>query len=508
MCNNSLSTALIRTLDDDPGNRPHTASIHILDDDSLLHVFYVCRPFFTDEDGSAEWRYNVCWWYAFAHVCRRWRNVILGSATYLGLSLLCTYGTPVAHMLEHSPPLPLVVGYFKKGHELTRVTTDEEGIILTLKQHGRVRRIRLTNVATIMQKLSVVMDKEYPILESLHIVPPIEDKRRILRFPETLQAPHLRELRLQSFALPIGCQLLTTSVGLVTLHLSMVNPSTYFHPNTLIQWISLMPRLETLIMYFKFSIPHRDVESQLTHAPIITPITLPNLHFLNFRGVCSYSEALVHQITTPRLQKLEIDFFDQQTFSIPRLLQLINTTEFGLFSARFTFFDTKAGVGVYTTPGETKVHAISITVKRWRLQEQVSSMAQISDSLSQIFTAVEHLALEHEVQCRPSGEHNELDPTEWRKLLRPFSKVKTLRIHKRLVKGLSRCLGSENGELPLELLPELHEITLYGSGDARDAFTSFIDARRNAGLPVTLGRRQLNPFLATLRSPRDHIGEH
>jgi hypothetical protein len=45
-----------------------------------------------------------------------------------------------------------------------------------------------------------------------------------------------------------------------------------------------------------------------------------------------------------------------------------------------------------------------------------------------------------------------------------------------------------HGELPLELLPELQELTFTGSGDVSDAFTSFIDARQNAGHPVTLAR--------------------
>ena len=40
----------------------------------------------------------------------------------------------------------------------------------------------------------------------------------------------------------------------------------------------------------------------------------------------------------------------------------------------------------------------------------------------------------------------------------------------------------------MELLPELQEFTYSGSDDIGDAFTSFIDARRNAGRPVTLVR--------------------
>ena len=132
-------------------NRPRTASIHTLDDDSILHVFHLSRPFFGDRDGPADWRYKGRWWYALAHVCRRWRNIILGSASYLGLSLLCTYGTPVADMLAHSPPLPLVLGYFTKNRSLT--TEDEEGIILALKQRDRVHRVRFGKA--IMQKLFV-----------------------------------------------------------------------------------------------------------------------------------------------------------------------------------------------------------------------------------------------------------------------------------------------------------------------------------------------------------------
>jgi hypothetical protein len=87
-----------------------------------------------------------------------------------------------------------------------------------------------------------------------------------------------------------------------------------------------------------------------------------------------------------------------------------------------------------------------------------------------------------------SEEHNEVDRTEWRKLLRSFRNVKTLRIGNGLVEELSRCLRLEDGELPLGVLPELQELTYSGSGNAGDAFISFTDSRQNAGRPVTLIR--------------------
>jgi len=49
-------------------------------------------------------------------------------------------------------------------------------------------------------------------------------------------------------------------------------------------------------------------------------------------------------------------------------------------------------------------------------------------------------------------------------------------------------LELEDGEFPLELLPELHVLEYFGSGDTRDAFTSFTNARQDAGRPVTLTR--------------------
>jgi hypothetical protein len=388
-------------------------------------------------------------------------------------------------MLAHSPPLPLAVGYFTKNRNLT--TEDEKGIILALKQRDRVRRVRFSSA--VEQKLLVAMDEEYPFLEYLYIALPKEDNDTTLRFPETLLAPHLRNLTLRGFALPIGSRLLTTAVGLVSLHLVMVHPSTYFHPNTLIQWISLMPHLETLIIYFKFSIPNRDVERQLTHAPNIAPITLPNLHIINFRGVSSYLEELVHRITTPRLEKLVIGFYNQLSFSIPRLLQFIDAAEnlrFGKAVLTFTDKTVEAGFSLH----ETKQHTLSIVVLCCHLDWQVSSVTQIFNSLSQIFSMVENLVLQHMVHSESSEEHNEVDRTEWRNLLRPFSKVKTLETQNGLVKDLSRCLRLEEGELLLELLPELQELIYFGSSDTGDAaFTSFIDARRNAGRPVTLVRR-------------------
>ena len=253
-----------------------------------------------------------------------------------------------------------------------------------------------------------------------------------------------------------------------------------------------MPQLETLEISFSFPVPSRDVERQLMHTPIITNVTLPNLRLFLFQGISAYMEAVVRRITAPRLENLVIQFFKQLTFSVPCLLQFMNTSENLRFdSVRVGFCREETYVDFYLRE-EAKTRPLCISVSCRHLDWQVSSMAQIFNSFSQIFSTVEHLALNtlnHEVHSLSAEEHNEVDRTEWRKLLGSISNAKTLHIDDRLVKELSRSLRLDDGEHPLELLPELQELSYSGSGDTGDAFTSFVDARQNAGRPVTLMRR-------------------
>jgi hypothetical protein len=274
-------------------------------------------------------------------------------------------------MLDHSPPLPLIIDYDEENDDIT--TKDEEGIIFSLEQRDRVRlRLRVET----LQELIVAINKEYPILEYLILESP-EHGDTILILPETLQAPHLRHLQLFDFSLPIGSRLLTTAVSLVTCCLIIVHPSAYFHPNTLLRWISFMPQLEKLRVFFMFPVLNRDVERQLMRTPITTHVTLPNLLTLGFRGTSAYMETVVRHITPPRLEELDIYFPNQLTFSIPCLLQFMNTTENLRFSrAEFLFSDEQVGVEVYPHE-EVKTNAHSIVVDCWHLDWQVSAAAQI-----------------------------------------------------------------------------------------------------------------------------------
>jgi hypothetical protein len=393
-------------------------------------------------------------------------------------------------MLAHSPPLPLTVDYGSLSEECI-TAQDEEGILLALGQRHRLRHLRLVFPVSNLRKFVMAIDEEFPILEYLIVHAPLKDNTALI-LPETLQAPHLRHLMLGDFACPIRSRLHPTAAGLVTLCLATAHPSAYFQPNILLQWISFMPQLESLDIAFLFPVPNRDVERQLTHTPITTYITLPNLRWFWFQGVSAYLEAVVCRITAPRLERLETRLYKQLTYSVPRLPQFMNTTENIRFdNAVVMFKDEEIGVLMFFSGADT--HAFVVWVNCWHLDWQVSSVAQICNALSQVFSAVEHLTLEHEVHSQSSEEHNDVDRIEWRNLLRSFSNVKTLLVEDGLVEELSRCLRLEDGELPLELLPELQELTYSKSGDTDDSFTPFIDARQNTGRPVTLVRYYPSP---------------
>ena len=175
----------------------------------------------------------------------------------------------------------------------------------------------------------------------------------------------------------------------------------------------------------------------------------------------------------------------------------MGTTENLLFdqefeSAKFKFSNSRVLLEVYRR-GEANMYALAINVNCWHLDWQVSFRAQIFSSLGQMFAAVMDLALEHEEHDLSSEEHDEVDRTEWRRLLSWFVNVKTLCIDDGLVNELSRCLRPDDGELPLEILPKLLELTYSGSGDPDNSFTLFIDARQNAGRFTNLVRRSPSP---------------
>ena len=471
------------------GNRLLKTSIHILDDDSLLNIFYYCRLALLDEGDGDElvilkggaWDREY-WWYKFVQVCRRWRYLIFGSVFHLGISLRCTYGAPIADMLEHSPPLPLLIDYIDEGRGLSE--EDEKGIMLALQHRDRIRRIRLLIFDKDPQKFVAAIGAKFPMLEFLYLAPPISNYTRSI-FPKTFQAPHLRHLALCDFTFPMVSTLLAPTM-LVTLALHDIPRNAYFCPNTLLQWVSLMPHLQTLVIDFD-SLPNPDAERQVLDMPMMTPVTLPKLCWFGFEGANAYLEALLPRITTPVLEKLDVYFLDHLTISLTNLKQFVSRASNWRFtSASFCINEAGDHLDLWSHEG-TAMNSLYIGVNCQGYNEQVFLAAQMCGVLTPVFSAVEDLTLLYEAPGLFLGLHNQPDRIRWREVLKSFNNIKTLRLPDGLLWGLSHALQVRDGESPMELLPELKELRCDSiEDDLPYTFDTFLEARENAGCPVEL----------------------
>ena len=419
------------------------------------------------------------WWYKLVKVCQRWRYLILGSASHLGLCLVCSRGTPVAEMLAHSPPFPLII--FHDDHNPALTPEDERGIMFALKHRDRVRRISLKTPVPSSQKVIKAMDGQFPILEYLLITPPTIHNAHLI-LPATFRAPQLKYLMLNHFS-SIGSPLPTTAVNLVKLVLRWIHPSTNLYPHHLLPALSLLPQLQNLTLVFS-SIPDHEIQRHLLHAPNITHTTLPNLRIFNFGGVCAYLEAFLSRMSTPLLETLSVSFFHQLNFSVLHLRQFVTNAE-NIRSSRVNFLFYHKAVVVYMYSSmSASVYKLFLRVSCDHLDLQVSSMAQIFSVLNPLFAAVD-LTLDYRSHTPSSQWHNQVDHTQWRKLLGSFGNVRTLRVHDGLVGELSRCLASD-GEPAPEILPELETLVCpIGSRDDQK-FARFVHDREVAGLPIDL----------------------
>ena len=245
-----------------------------------------------------------------------------------------------------------------------------------------------------------------------------------------------------------------------------------------------MPQLEILRICFDSNRPSSDVVErhwQLSPVPIITDVTLPNLRWFGFSGSSAYLEALLPCVSFPPLEKVQIYFFNQPTYSIPHLQRYI--------SAAWNFRPIAITLNFYAYRVDMTAHSptafLSMGCWGYFLEWQVASAAQVFHTLGTVFSAVEHLTLQYTRDHIASFFNHDADREQWRKLLGPFSKVKTIVVDDKLVGQLSHSLQPSEGGSPVELLPELQELSYRSTDASRDVFAQFIYARQKAGHPVT-----------------------
>ena len=399
--------------------------------------------------------------------------------------LLLTNDSPSIGTLSHLPPLPLVIDYSDRTDTVARKVAGH--IHLGLQQHGCVRRVFLQASSLSLRIWLEPMNKLFPRLEDLSLLSTTVEETNLI-LPETFQAPDLRRLSLHGISLPKRLSLLSSPISLSSLSLTHIGASCYFPPGHLVTRLQGLPHLEELSIGFAIPIPLPSSEEQLLPAPI-PPVRLPTLRWLTYRGVDAYLENFVAQINTPLLERLNLTFFFDLTFTLVNLTEFIHRTErFGCLAAQVNLNKDGASIdmGHYE---HWDIGRLSLHVNCEPLDWQIDSATQVCIALGNVLSTVEELKLDLNTRdmLSDSSWENTLDSLVWHELLLPFIQVKKLYIGSSLAFELSQALDTVAGGLVLELLPELQRLGVQLEiNDAKKAFSEFIRTRESVGRPVHL----------------------
>lgn len=260
----------------------------------------------------------------------------------------------------------------------------------------------------------------------------------------------------------------------------------------LIRERGFLPQLEELSVCFSIPIPRPSAEGELL-GTLEGPVTIPALKHLTFRGVGTYLESFVAQLSAPLLERLSITIFNQVAFTLPHLSRFTSTTERLKLPIASVIFDSDAVSVVTNEHGQQQQRAdgtpsFSFRVMCREFDWQVDCAAQICNALMLTLSGVEELTLDVDGQRTPTDwQDYAVDGTTWRELLVPFTGTRELHICHALAWELSFALQEEEAGLNPMLLPILKQLSpLLEAEHANNAFSSFLDARQIAGRPVRL----------------------
>ena len=461
-----------------------------LPDNVLLETF----EFYLDKDDPDEFDHGHDYdgWQTLVHVCRRWRCIVFASPRRLDLKLFCTPQRLVnSKTLDIWPTLPIVI-----FAEDMQSKEDVTNVISALRRHNRVRKIFywIRQFQDFFLEEFAAIDEPFPALTSLTLTALTSSGQNVPILPDSFlggSAPRLRSLNLYGIPYPsIGKLLLSTS-NLVWLCLWDIPCSGYIAPEAVVPCLSMLPRLESLRLSFRY--PRSRVQQESQYPPLLTRVVLPNLTYLGFEGDVEYLENILSQIETPVLNQSAFWFFNQLVFDTPLLGHFIRRTEtfMTIHTAHIQFSsDNIAGtlLGLGETADDAQV-ALHWFISCEPLDWQLSALTQVLDSFLSSLQTVETLEIEVDHE---DWQGEIIDFIQWRELLHPFTSVKDVSLkNKESVQLVTPALQELAGERATEVLPALQNMFLMTggwqpSGPVKAGTEQFIAARQLYGHPVTV----------------------
>jgi len=336
------------------------------------------------------------------------------------------------------------------------------------------------------ERFTAAMQKPFPELTRLQVWG-IDHLELIL--PDSFlggSASHLQILNLRRISIPSILKLLLSANGLVTLSLWDI-PDSGTSPDVIATALTVMTRLESLRLEFLSPRSRPDPASQPPPPP--TRFILPTLTELAFQGVHEYLEDLLARIDAPLLHSLQITFFMDLNFDLPRLHRLIDHgEEFKSFdrakvlvSGRSIQLLLDRKTQVLNYPGLFDLQ-INCKVLEW----QLSSLTQVCGSSFPLIPTLEELEI-NEDHLSLSHWKGDIENVQWLELLEPFTALKSLYLKYLGLLYVFSALLELSGERVTEVLPALQNIFIsseYLPESSRNAITIFVTMRQRSGHPV------------------------
>ena len=451
----------------------------MLPDEVLLETF----DFFVNEDPE-----KIEEWITLIHVCQRWRGVVFQSPRRLNLQLLCTHKKRARDTLDIWPSLPLVIRHVIFDDEPPVV----DNIIAALERNDRVCRIELNCLSS--PQLGYITDSEemqkpFPKLTDLHLSMLVDGSDGLgPTLPDSFlggTAPRLQSLILCGIPFPGLPKLLLSATQLVELDLFNIFPSGYIPPEAMATSLSALSSLKSL--YFIFQSPRPRPAPQGRLPPPLTRSILPSLTRLGFMGTSEYLEEILARVDAPRLNKLNIVYFNQIIFDTPQLFQFILRRP-TLRAPEVGFIKISQGITVEFSSQTLNNIVLSVRIRCTASEWQLSSLEQVCTSSLPPVSTLEDLVILEDPEDPPRWQ-DDVENTLWLELLHPFAAVKNLFLRSELVPRIAPALQELVGGRTTEVLPALENVFLAGiraSEPICEGIEKFVAARRLTSHPVAI----------------------
>jgi len=462
-------------------------TINVLPDNVLLETFecYLGK----DDPDEFDYDHNYDGWQILVHVCRRWRSIVFASPRRLDLKLNCTRQRSVnSKTLEIWPELPIVI-------DATDLKSKEDvaTVIAALRHHNRVCQIYYFNEELqdpLLEEFVAAIDEPFPALITLRLY---SSAQNMPVLPDSFlggSAPRLRYLDFEGIPYPSIGNLLSSTTNLVRLSLLYIPHSGYIAPEAIVPCLSMLPRLESLELGFKY--PRSWDNRASRHPPPLTRVVFPTVTYLDFHGDIEYLEDVLSRIETPMLNQCIFSFFNQLVFDTPLLGHFIRRTETFMkeHAARVECLDSVIRIRLtereQMAGDNTQARRLGISCNP--LDWQLSALTQVLNSSLSSLSTLESL----QIAVYRDNWQDEIEVIQWRELLHSCTAVKKVTLEsEHSVRLVAPALQELSEERATEVLPVLENLVLdtedwRPSGPVKEAIEQFIAARQLWGHPVTV----------------------